>query len=128
MILVDCSQLTAHEKLELASRISDSFEGLAIALVKGESIVLDDLSKEKPEPSSVKKAVAGFVSKWKDAGHYTVELAGDRIIVHSSNRATAKEKAENTLPPNLKQCPYCAFVTQYEEQMTVHVRAHLFGV
>jgi hypothetical protein len=129
VILVDCSELSADEKLALASQISDRLEGVAIALIKGENIVLDELSDEKPEPSVVKDAVAGFISRRKGAEHYSVEVVGERIIVHSADPLTAmRKKAQNRLPPNLKQCPYCAFITPHEELLTVHVRAHLFGV
>ncbi|HVB95159.1 MAG TPA: hypothetical protein VND41_00975 [Nitrososphaerales archaeon] len=125
MILVDCSELSADEKLALASQISDRLEGVAIALVKGENIVLDELSQEKPEPSIVKETVAGFISRRRDAEHYSVEMAGERIIVHSADPISAMgKKAQNQLPPNLKQCPFCGFVTPYEELMIVHVRAH----
>jgi hypothetical protein len=127
MILVDCSELSAEEKLDLASQISDRLEGVAIALVKGENIVLDGLSDEKPELSMVKDAVEGFISRWKDAGHYSVEMVGERITVHSTDPVVAGKKAQNKLPPNLKQCPYCAFITPYDELLTVHARAHLFG-
>ena len=57
MILVDCSELSADEKLALASQLSDKLEGVAVALVKGEDIVLDPLSGERPEPSAVKDSV-----------------------------------------------------------------------
>jgi len=125
VILVDCSELSADEKLALASQISDRLEGVAIALVKGENIVLDELSQEKPEPSIVKETVAGFISRRRDAEHYSVEMAGERIIVHSADPISAMgKKAQNQLPPNLKQCPFCGFVTPYEELMIVHVRAH----
>jgi hypothetical protein len=129
MILVDCSELSADEKLALASQISDSLEGVAVALVKGEDIVLDQLTDEKVEPSMVKNAVESFIWHRDDAGHFSVEVAGDRVIVHSADPASAMSKKEHyRLPPNLKQCPYCSFISEYDEEMTVHVRTHLFGV
>jgi len=128
VILVDCSELSADEKLALATQISDSLEGVAIALVKGENIFLDELSGEKPDASAVKDAITGFISRRKDAEHYSVEMVGERIIVHSADPVSAmRKKAQNRLPPNLLQCPYCAFVTEHEELLTVHARAHLFG-
>ena len=129
MILIDCSELSADEKLALAMQISDGLEGVAIALVKGESIVLDEISEKKPERSVVKDVVDGFISLRRDAENYTMEEVGDRIVVHSAHPATlSRKKAQNQLPPNIRQCPHCSFVTQYEEEYSVHVRAHLFGV
>src|SRR6267143_5258076 len=49
LIVIDCSELSADEKLALAMQISDTLDGTAIALVKGEDIVLDEISQEKPE-------------------------------------------------------------------------------
>ncbi len=41
MISIDCSELSADEKLALASSISDALAGVALALIRGESIVFD---------------------------------------------------------------------------------------
>ena len=129
MIVIDCSELSADEKLALAMQISDTLDGTAIALVKGEDIVLDEISDEKPDRSVVKIAVEDFISRRKDAEHYSMEEVGERIVVHSADTVSAmRKKAQNQLPPNLRQCPYCAFITPYEEEYAVHVRAHLFGV
>lgn len=126
---MDCSELSAEEKLSLASRISDKLEGTAIALIKGEDIVMDDLSNGGLDSVLVKDAVDDFVSSRKTVARYSVELAGETIIVHSANPASdAAKKSSGGLPPNLKQCPYCAFITPYEELYVVHARAHLFGV
>lgn len=129
MIVIDCSELSADEKLALAMQISETLDGTAIALVKGEDIVLDEISDEKPDRSVVKNAVEDFISRRKDAEHYSMEEVGERIVVHSADTVGAmRKKAQNQLPPNLRQCPYCAFITPYEEEYAVHVRAHLFGV
>ena len=63
---------------------------------------------------------------WREWGD---DVRGETIVVHSADPVAAtRRKTENTLPPNLRQCPYCSFITQYEEEYTVHVRAHLFGI
>jgi hypothetical protein len=125
MILVDCSELSANEKLALASQLSDKLEGVAVALVKGEDIILDALSAEGPEPSAVKDSVTDFISRRKDAAHYTVEVAGERIVVRSADPVSAmRNKKQNQLPPNLKQCSFCGFVTQYDDLLMLHVRLH----
>ena len=125
MILVECSELSADEKLALASQISDRLEGVAVALVKGEDIVLDSLSERRLEPSTVKDAVTDFISRRKGAAHYAVEVLGERIVVRSADPVSAmRRKEQNQLPPNLKQCPCCGFVTQYEDLLMLHVRLH----
>jgi hypothetical protein len=125
MILVDCSELSADEKLALASQLSDELEGVAVALVKGEDIILDALSDERPSLSAVKDAVTDFVSRRRDAAHYTVEAAGERIVVRSADPVSAvRRKKQNQLPPNLKQCPFCGFVTEHEDLLILHTRLH----
>ena len=125
MILVDCSELSADEKLALASQLSDTLEGVAVALIKGEDIVFDALSDERLEQSVVNGAVTDFVSRRKDAVHYTVEVAGERIVVHSADPVSAmRKKKQKQLPPNLKQCSFCGFVTQYDDLLMLHVRLH----
>jgi len=125
LIVVDCSELSANEKLALASQLSDKLEGVAVALVKGEDIVLDSLSDERPEPSAVKESVTDFISRRKDSAHYAVEVAGERIIVRSADPVSAmRKKRQNQLPPNLKQCSFCGFVTEYEDLLMLHTRLH----
>ena len=85
MIVIDCSELSAEEKLALAMQISDTLDGIAIALVKGEDIVMDKVSQEKPEVFVVKEAVEDFISRRKDAAHYFIEEVGERIVVHSAD-------------------------------------------
>jgi len=129
MLRVDCTELSSDEKLALASEISDSLEGKALALVNMDSIVLDELTDEHIPLERLESIVKGFVSRRKDGEHYSIELDGDAIVVHSADPVAASHrKRENTLPPNIMQCPYCSYVTQYREEYTVHTRAHLFGV
>ena len=129
MLEIDCSELTADEKLALASQISDDLDGKAIALTKGDTIVLDQLTDEEVGLWTVKAIVEDFISRRNDAEHYSLELGEHSIVVHSADPIAAmRKKPENTLPPNLRQCPYCAFITEYEEEYVVHVRSHLFGV
>ncbi len=129
MLQIDCSELSPDEKLALASEISDALEGRALALVKLDAIVFDQLSDEKVGVDTLQPIVSDFVSRRKDSQYYAVEVKGETVMVHSADPiAAARRKTEYTLPPNLRQCPYCSFITQYEEEYTVHMRAHLFGV
>ncbi len=85
MISIDCSELSADEKLALASNISEALEGVALALVKGESIVLDVLSGQKLDIKRVGEIVVNFISRRKDSEGYSVEVEGEEIIVHSAD-------------------------------------------
>lgn len=129
MILVDCSEISADEKLALASQLSDTLEGVAVALIRGKDIVLDAISDGKLEQSVVNGAVTDFISRRKDAAQYAVEVAGERIVVHSADpgpalRKKKKKRQQNQLPPNLEQCPFCGFVTQHQDLLMLHVRLH----
>jgi len=126
---IDCRELTADERLALASSVSEDLAGSALALIKGDDIVFDNFDQGEVDPEIVEEAVRRFVSRRRDAERYSIERNGDRIIVHSPDPTAAlRGRRQNELPPNLKKCPYCALVTPYEELYTVHVRAHLFGV
>ena len=50
MITTECGELTQDEKLALASTISDSLQGRAFALVRGDDIAIDDLPKAGAVP------------------------------------------------------------------------------
>jgi hypothetical protein len=129
VIKIDCAELSNDEMLALAAEVSDSLEGRALALVKLESIVFDQLTSEKLDVDTVRAIVTDFISRRKGARYYSLEVHGETIVLHSADPvAASRRKGEVALPPNLKQCPYCSFITQYEEELTVHVRSHLFGV
>jgi hypothetical protein len=124
---VDCYELSADEKLALASAISDKLEGKALALIKGDDIVIDELSRGGASAELVRGVVNDFISRRKEAEHYSLEIDGDTIIVHSAVPIRAmRYKRQKELPPNLKKCPFCGFLTLYEEEYVVHVRAHGF--
>lgn len=129
MILIDCSELDVDEKLALASTISDEMGGRVLALVKGKNIVLDVISGEKPEVLTVRSIVSDFISSREDGSHYSLDVSGDRIVVHPADPIPAlRRKPERELPPNVRQCPFCGFITEYDELYMVHVRAHGAGV
>lgn len=130
MLVVDCAELTNDEKLALASEISDCFEGKALALIKRDDIVLDQLTDQKVDIEALQRIVTGFISRRKDSQYYSLEVVHRKIVVHSADPvAASRRKTEKTLPPNLKQCPVCgSFVTQYDEELVVHVRTHFFGI
>ena len=129
MIVIDCQDLSADERIALASAVSDELAGRALALIKGESLVLDQLGEGSIEAERVDGIVRKFVSRRRDAAHYSVEREGDKIVVHSADPVAARRsRRQNELPPNLMKCPFCFFVTPYEEVYNVHVRAHGAGV
>jgi len=122
--------MTVDEQIALASAISDGLGGRAVALVKDAKIVLDTISGTV-SAGEILALVRSFVSKRNDAQHYSVELSGDEILVHTPDplgRSRGRKDTGQLLPPNLLKCPFCSFVTPYQELYFVHVRAHGFGV
>ncbi|MDE1858784.1 MAG: hypothetical protein KGI26_06945 [Thaumarchaeota archaeon] len=81
MLRVDCSQMTFDEQLALASALSDGLAGRAVALVKDDKIVFDELSKISED--EVLRLVRAFVAGRKDAPLYDVESSGDEVVVHT---------------------------------------------
>jgi hypothetical protein len=127
LIKIDCSEMSTEEQLALASEISDSLSGRALALVNGRFIELDVMSAPGPDIASVEALVLKFVSSKKDARYYSVERDGDRLLVRTPDPIAGKRGQKPPgLPDNLMKCPFCGFVTPYQEMYTVHVRAHGF--
>lgn len=124
---VDCTELLTDEQIALAGALNDSFHGSALAMIKGKKIVFDLLSGPPPDAVAVERVVSDFVRRRKDAEHYSIERTGDSVIVHSPDPfAAAHERKKGGLPPNMMKCPFCGFVTPYEEIYVVHYRAHGF--
>ena len=129
MIVIDCKELTADERMALASSISDELAGEALALIRGDDVVFDTVGQGVVKADMVEELVARFASRRKGSEHYSVERDGDRILVHSADPIAAQHgRKHNELPPNLWKCPFCFFVTPYEEVYVVHVRAHGGGI
>jgi hypothetical protein len=129
MIEVECAEMTVDEQLALASTISDGLAGKAVALIKDSKIVLDALSGEAT-PEEVERLVRDFASKRKDPAEWSVEGSGASIVVHSSDplsRSRGRKDTGQMLPDNLFKCPFCPFVTPYEELYVVHYRSHGFA-
>jgi hypothetical protein len=128
LISIDCSELTTDEQLALAAAISDGLGGAAIALVRDTEIVLDSISNQKPDHSQVETIVKQFISRRRDSQYYSLEREGDRFVIHSPDPLVrARGRRKDTLPENLLKCPWCAYVTPYEELLAVHCRAHGFS-
>jgi len=122
--------MTLDDQLALASAISEGLSGRALAIVRDDKIVLDDVSGDV-EPGQVGTLVQTFVSRRKDAQFYSVVSEGGTIFVHTPDplaRSRGRKDTGELLPENLKKCLWCGFVTPYEELYTIHVRSHGFGL
>ena len=130
MIQVECKEMTLDDQLALAAAISDGLGGKAVALVKDDKIVLDTMTNTVTT-GEVLNIVRAFVSRRKDSQHYSVDSSEDDIMVHTPDplaRSRGRKDSGQWLPNNLLKCPYCAFVTPYQELYDVHARSHLYGV
>jgi len=122
---IDCSELTGDEQLALAGDITGALGGKAMALPNGRKIVFDSLSGEKLDERAIEAAVADFIARRKDSSLYSTERDGDTVIIHSPDPVKARHHpVVEKLPPNLFKCPFCSFVTPYEELYVVHYRSH----
>lgn len=124
---VDCSELTLDEELALASAISDSLKGRGIALVNGEKIVFDSFGEGQLDKRAVELVVSEFVAQRKGHELYSIDRVGDSLVAHSADPVAAlRKRTTEKLPPNLLKCPFCPFVTPYEELYVIHTRSHGF--
>ena len=126
MIQVDCKELSEDEQLALTGEITEAMKGQAISFVKGDKIVFDDLSDRPLDPAVIEAAVKDFVSRRRDHDLYSVDMTGDTIVVHSPDPMAHHSRRTEKLPPNLFMCPFCPFVTPYQELYVVHYRSHGF--
>ncbi|MDG6988530.1 MAG: hypothetical protein JRN21_04305 [Nitrososphaerota archaeon] len=129
MIDIDCSEMTVDEQLSLASAVSDGLAGRGVALVKDDRVVVDQIAG-KVTPGEVAELAKAFASRRKDPQHYAVETSGEHVVVHTPDPLSRRRGRKDTgqlLPDNLFKCPFCPFVTPYEEAYVVHYRSHGFG-
>ncbi|MGP8126142.1 MAG: hypothetical protein ACLQEQ_09840 [Nitrososphaerales archaeon] len=125
---IDCSELSMDEELALASEISDSLKGQGVALVNGGKIIFDSFGEGPLDEKAVESVVSEFVAGRKGREFYSVERIGDSLAVHSANPMEApRRRPTEKLPPNLLKCPFCPFVTPYQELYVVHTRSHGVG-
>jgi hypothetical protein len=127
LIAIECREMDLDVQLALASAVSDGLNGRGMALVKDDKIVIDELSKVSA--SDVALIVRAFVSKRSDPSHYSVEVDGDSIVVHTPDplsRSRGRKDTGELLPPNVLKCPFCSFITPYQEMYNVHIRSHGF--
>jgi hypothetical protein len=125
MVRIDCSELTKDEQLALASAISDGLEGVGVALIKGNEIVVDQLTARKVEVRSVLPIVSGFVSKRTESLLYDLVVSGDVITLHSPDAMAARSRRNRSrLPPNVFQCPACGLILPSQEKYDDHMRMH----
>ena len=125
MLEIDCGELSADEQIALAGEITQSMKGKAVAILKGRVIVFDLIAEGPLEEGVVAEAVSHFISKRKDSMLYAVQRDGDRLVIRSPDPLRARGRAPSKgLPPNLFKCPFCPFVSPYEELYVIHYRSH----
>jgi len=129
MVDIDCHELTVDEQLALAGSLSESFQGKVVALVNGDKVVFDTIEGPPPDEDRIERLVSDFISRRKDSKYYSIERVGQALVVHSADPlARERGRKQAGLPDNVLKCPFCAFVTPYQEAYNVHFRSHLFGV
>jgi hypothetical protein len=125
MIRVDCSELTQDEQLALAASISDELQGKSLALVSGDSIVIDRISGPALDVAQLARLVERFVSKREDANYYSVKRQGDKVVVHSPDPiAATRTRTHYRVPPGAYQCPACGLILPDEAKYQTHLRTH----
>jgi len=129
MLETDCPEVTVDEQLALAGDLSDSFQGKVVALLSGEKIVFDTIEGPPPAEQRIEQLVSDFISRRKESQYYSIERTGKTLVVHSADPlARERGRKQTGLPDNVLKCPFCSFVTPYQEAYDVHFRSHLFGV
>jgi len=128
MIIIRCAELTTDEQLALAENITEKMVGEVLALARGKDIVFDQLGDAEPSREQIEGAIRDFLARRNDAAHYSYEWDGDSMVIHSPDPLNAeRHRRPPGLPDNIYKCPFCPFVTPYEEMYVVHYRSHGFA-
>ena len=118
MITIECKD-AQDLMVELAAYLAENIA--AVPAIKTSSIVLDPLTETVLDVNDVNMHVKTFFVKKGLSKDFIIKVAGEKIMVISiSERKIRVEKTDS----GLLVCPHCGKVTQYEEEMNVHVRAH----
>jgi hypothetical protein len=86
---IECRELRTDEELASASASSDSLKREGIALVNGEKIVFDSFGVGQLDEKVVESVISGFVAHRKEHELYSVERAGDSLVIHSADPVSA---------------------------------------
>ena len=120
MLTVDCADVTSIQN-ELVVYVADKVE--AIPTLKNHQFTLSTLDDEIIDVELVISAIKEYFDFIEESSNFAVISNNDLIYIKSvSGKVLQREfKSQQS---ELFSCTHCGFVTQYQVELTVHMRMH----
>ena len=120
MLTVDCADVTSIQN-ELVVYVADKVE--AIPTLKNHQFTLSTLDDEIIDIELVISAIKEYFDFIEESSNFAVISNNDLIYIKSVNGKVLQRESKYQ-QNQLFSCTHCGFVTQYQVELTVHMRMH----
>ena len=120
MLTVDCADVTSIQN-ELVVYVADKVE--AIPTLKNHHFTLSTLDDEIIDVELVISAIKEYFDLIEESSNFAVISNNDLIYIKSVSGKVLQRESKSQ-QSQLFSCTHCGFVTQYQVELTVHMRMH----
>tara|TARA_B100001167_G_scaffold165056_1_gene113629 strand:+ start:327 stop:695 length:369 start_codon:yes stop_codon:yes gene_type:complete len=120
MLTVDCADVTSIQN-ELVVYVADKVE--AIPTLKNHQFTLSTLDDEIIDVELVISAIKEYFDFIEESSNFAVISNNDLIYIKSVSGKVLQRESKSQ-QSQLFSCTHCGFVTQYQVELTVHMRMH----
>ena len=120
MLTVDCADVTSIQN-ELVVYVADKVE--AIPTLKNHQFTLSTLDDEIIDVELVISAIKEYFDFINEGSNFAV-ISNKEIIHIKSVTGEVLQRESEPQQSQLFSCTHCGFVTQYQVELTVHMRMH----
>ena len=120
MLTVDCADVTSIQN-KLVVYVADKVE--AIPTLKNHQFTLSTLDDEIIDIELVISAIKEYFDFIEESSNFAVISNNDLIYIKSVNGKVLQRESKSQ-QNQLFSCTHCGFVTQYQVELTVHMRMH----
>ena len=120
MLTVDCADVTSIQN-ELVVYVADKVE--AIPTLKNHQFTLSTLDDEIIDIELVISAIKEYFDFIEESSNFAVISNNDLIYIKSVDGKVLQRESKSQ-QNQLFSCTHCGFVTQYQVELTVHMRMH----
>ena len=120
MLTVDCADVTSIQN-ELVVYVADKVE--AIPTLKNHQFTLSTLDDGFIDVELVISAIKEYFDFIEESSNFAVIANNDLIYIKSVTGKVLQSQSKSQ-QSQLFSCTHCGFVTQYQVELTVHMRMH----
>lgn len=120
MLTVDCADVTSIQN-ELVVYVADKVE--AIPTLKNHQFTLSTLDDGFIDVELVISAIKEYFDFIEESSNFAVIANNDLIYIKSVTGKVLQNQSKSQ-QNQLFSCTHCGFVTQYQVELTVHMRMH----